>query len=291
MTKKKKRLPHWFLYVAWVLCFVVIFGCSVIIVLYGMQFGNRTSLDWLATVTLSVVQDFLLFQPAQILLVALIFARCSRTFKKHLKRGKNLQLAIKNMLINQTPFDDSKSEHSPKKQQSTTNSNTFQDAVVVEGEQMQRNDFRNLVDHFALEKARERLEKHQATTSVLKELIFYTLFAGALFIKVFSTRAESGYAQSKDIQELLRLRVRPNFNYAAHNGTVFPKVRQKQSHQPISFEHDFEITVLLWIRRPKIHINCGQLQAIFANNYYQKEGENRYCDLRYLTVMANAREI
>ena len=59
--KKKKRepfyLPHWMVYFAWTLNLVVIFGCALLVVFYGMTFGNKKSLEWLASVTIGLVSN------------------------------------------------------------------------------------------------------------------------------------------------------------------------------------------------------------------------------------------
>ena len=61
--RKKKTpfyLPHWLLYPTWMLCILVILGCGFMVVWYGMAFGNKKSLDWLASVTICLVRFFLL---------------------------------------------------------------------------------------------------------------------------------------------------------------------------------------------------------------------------------------
>ena len=205
------------MYVAWLLCMLVILGCGVIIVLYGMQFGNKKSLDWLATVCLTAVEDFFLFQPVQVLLIAVFFASTTQVLKNRIKQGYNLQESIKQILITHTPLLNKGTGQSPELEQENA-----QDVSVET--RSQHAGFENLVDPLALKIAREQLAKHRAMTYVLKELLFYTLFAGALVVKVFSARAGWGFSQTKDISELLRLQVRPKFNYTAEKGTVFRKV-------------------------------------------------------------------
>ena len=67
-SKKKKPfyLPHWFLYIAWSLCILTILGCSFLLVSYGMSFGNNKSLQWLSSITFSLLQDILLIQPIKV---------------------------------------------------------------------------------------------------------------------------------------------------------------------------------------------------------------------------------
>ena len=218
--KKKKQLPYCFTYVAWILCVLAIVGCSLVIVLYGMQFGNNTSLEWLGTVTLTAVEDFFVFQPAQVFLIALFFAITSNMLRTHPKRGNSLQNTVKQMLISQTPLVHGEPIQPIENQQGNGNLETGDKNETP----LQYHNFKNLVDPLALEKAKDQFAKHQAMTCALKQILFYTLFAGALCVKVFSSRSGWGFAQSKGIQELLRLRVRPKFNHTAHSGTVFQKV-------------------------------------------------------------------
>lgn len=57
-SKKKKgpmQLPHWVIYPAWGLCLLTIFGSAVLIVWYGIQFGNTKSIRWLTSVAVGIV--------------------------------------------------------------------------------------------------------------------------------------------------------------------------------------------------------------------------------------------
>ena len=70
-TKPKRGLPHQCLYLSWVLCALVIAICSVLLVLYGMSFGNTTSWMWLATIFISLFKDIFAVQPMKIFLASL----------------------------------------------------------------------------------------------------------------------------------------------------------------------------------------------------------------------------
>ena len=221
MRKKKRQLPYYFTFIAWILCFLVIIGCSMVIVLYGMQFGNKTSLEWLATVSLTAVEDFFLFQPLQVLVIALLFASSSHMLKNHLKRANDIQSAVKQIIgVLPTIVVPGKCEQSSE----GSNSEDLLKQNDPKKETSPYAGFENLVNPLELEKAKQQLEKHRAMKSVLIEVLVHVLFASALFVKVFSAHADWGFSQRKDIQELLRLKVRPKFNYTAHNGTVFEKV-------------------------------------------------------------------
>ena len=73
-NKPKKYLPRQCLYFAWILCLAAIVTCSVVLVLYGMSFGNTTSLMWLITIFLSLFKDVFAVQPIKIFITSLATA-------------------------------------------------------------------------------------------------------------------------------------------------------------------------------------------------------------------------
>ena len=58
-VQKPFYFPHWFLYITWFICIITILGCGFIVLLFGMSFGNKKSLNWLASVSLGLVRMFL----------------------------------------------------------------------------------------------------------------------------------------------------------------------------------------------------------------------------------------
>ena len=70
--QNKKLLPHMCLYFAWVLCAITILACSIVLILYGMAFGNKTSWLWLITILLSLIKDIFLMQPLKIFVMSLL---------------------------------------------------------------------------------------------------------------------------------------------------------------------------------------------------------------------------
>ena len=64
--KSKFVLPWWFVFVAWFLVFVFSVGSGVVLILYGMRFGNAKSLQWLLSATISFIQDVLITQPLKV---------------------------------------------------------------------------------------------------------------------------------------------------------------------------------------------------------------------------------
>ncbi|CAH3175942.1 unnamed protein product [Porites evermanni] len=72
--KKRNSLPYQAVYLAWFLVFAFSTGSAVVVVLYGMQFENVKSLQWLFSSVVSFVQDILITQPLKVLGLAVFFA-------------------------------------------------------------------------------------------------------------------------------------------------------------------------------------------------------------------------
>ena len=69
-TGKKKDpflFPHWCIYVGWFLTISTILASSVVVVIYGMVFGNSKSLEWLTAVIIGFVQDIIVIQPIKVI--------------------------------------------------------------------------------------------------------------------------------------------------------------------------------------------------------------------------------
>ena len=49
-------------------------GSAAVVILYGMQFGNGRSIQWLISIVISIVEDIFVLQPLKVLLFALGFA-------------------------------------------------------------------------------------------------------------------------------------------------------------------------------------------------------------------------
>ena len=62
------RLPYFFVYVAWFLVFALSVSAAVMVILYGMTFGNGKSLQWLASTVVSFIQDVLITQPLKVII-------------------------------------------------------------------------------------------------------------------------------------------------------------------------------------------------------------------------------
>lgn len=72
--KKRKGLPHCFVYLAWVLCFLSSVTSAVFTVFYSLSWGPERANKWLIAFVTSFFQSILIIQPVKVVLAALLFA-------------------------------------------------------------------------------------------------------------------------------------------------------------------------------------------------------------------------
>ena len=79
---KKKRnfsLPHRFIYVAWLLCFLAAFGSATFVIFYSLQWGKDTSEQWLISIGMSVFMEIFVSEPLRIIVVAFMLSHIFKT--------------------------------------------------------------------------------------------------------------------------------------------------------------------------------------------------------------------
>jgi polycystin 1L2 len=72
--KTFRGLPHWCSYIAWVGVIVTSLASTAVTLMYGIQFGKRTSEKWLLSMFISVTQDIFISQPLKVIALAVVFA-------------------------------------------------------------------------------------------------------------------------------------------------------------------------------------------------------------------------
>ncbi|XP_042616867.1 polycystic kidney disease protein 1-like 2 [Cyprinus carpio] len=80
-VEKKKQgwwLPWWFLFIGWFLLFAMSGFSTFFTLLYGFQYGRESSIQWVITLTLSLVQSIFILQPLKVIFVAIFFAMILR---------------------------------------------------------------------------------------------------------------------------------------------------------------------------------------------------------------------
>ena len=70
----KGKLPHWFLYVAYVLCYLTSATCVFFTLLYSIQWGESVSTEWVIAMVTAFFQSVILLQPVKVVVMAVVFA-------------------------------------------------------------------------------------------------------------------------------------------------------------------------------------------------------------------------
>ena len=73
-TKAKGKLPHWFIYIAYALCYLASAASIFFTLLYSIQWGKEKSTEWVIAMVTAFLQSVLLLQPVKVLVLAVVFA-------------------------------------------------------------------------------------------------------------------------------------------------------------------------------------------------------------------------
>lgn len=74
---KRNRLLY---FIAWLVSILLVIFCLFFIILYGLKLGQEESKKWLASITLVLVQEFLIMSPLKIVVIGLILATTFERF-------------------------------------------------------------------------------------------------------------------------------------------------------------------------------------------------------------------
>jgi len=64
--KKKFKLPHWCVYIGWVLVFISSGVSCFFTFLYSMEWGKEKSINWLSSMILSIFESVTVIQPIKV---------------------------------------------------------------------------------------------------------------------------------------------------------------------------------------------------------------------------------
>ncbi|XP_078344032.1 polycystin family receptor for egg jelly-like [Oculina patagonica] len=83
--QKKNRLvlPHCFVYLAWILCFLSSVASATFIIFYSLQWGKDISEQWLISIVMSMFMDIFVSEPIKIVVVAFLVSQfCKSDFEE-----------------------------------------------------------------------------------------------------------------------------------------------------------------------------------------------------------------
>ncbi|XP_065681235.1 polycystin-1-like protein 2 isoform X1 [Hydra vulgaris] len=204
--EKKKYLPPWCLYIAWFICVSSIFGCGFIILLNGMAFGNRKSLNWLSSVSIGFVKDIFFIQPIKIFFLSIFVALIVKKIEE-----ESCEVEIQGKML----AHDESWLHKPK------NKATIFDRVDIEFKPP---------DCTTILKMREMGFKNMKMYSIIQEIVLYFFYAILVFFIGYMTREDFAFYQTRNVEELFNLRLRHGVSYP--DGTVFNQIQSSKDFWP-----------------------------------------------------------
>ncbi|XP_076075764.1 polycystin-1-like protein 2 [Mytilus galloprovincialis] len=170
--KEKFKLPHWCVYIGWLLVFISAGVSSFFTFLYSMEWGKEKSLNWLTSMILSIFESVTVIQPTKIIVIAVLIAALLR----------------KPDIEDETDFDEDASNH-PKPDEELIHSSPKREmrpSLHIEPP-----------DPEEVAKAREIRLKEMKMHAALREIVFYFLFL-ALMILVANHNRDTRSFNVKD---------------------------------------------------------------------------------------------
>ncbi|XP_066301956.1 polycystin-1-like protein 2 [Branchiostoma lanceolatum] len=166
---RKRMLPHWCVYVGWVLVFLVVAASAFFTVLYSMEWGAAKANKWFSTFMLSFFQSTFVVEPLKVMLVALaISSVCKR------------------------PLDEKSGTEDEDRDWKISQDQEWHVQTVEEVEAIERLKNMKPPRPADLEEARRRREVHLRMQRTIKELAFFTVFVSVLlFISSNNTSPEA----------------------------------------------------------------------------------------------------
>ena len=167
--KKKKVkspgcLPHFFVYIGWMLCLLTSLAAGTIVIFYSVQWGKEISNQWLTSALISFFQDVALMQPIKVIAVALLLA----------------------LILRKPPEE--KTAQSVKDSALEVDKNV--NVVAPTGEE--------------LVTARRYRENIVETISNLVEIVLFLLFVVCLFVIVYGNRGYSRYRLTLNLEDMFK---------------------------------------------------------------------------------------
>ncbi|XP_065653763.1 uncharacterized protein LOC136080701 isoform X2 [Hydra vulgaris] len=194
--------------IAWFICVGNILTCGLIVLMYGMAFGNKKSLNWLASVTIDFAKGIFLLDPLKIFIAVVVMVLVKKKvdneteFCKVEKQGKKLA------------FDENWL-HKPKHELGIDN-----DCITKQP-----------LDYFTMKKMRKLGLNHQKMRAIVTETILYILYACLVFFMCYFSHDNITFYQTRNVQELfsLELRLAANPNNPSYHNKIFNQIQSSHN--------------------------------------------------------------
>ncbi|XP_070188678.1 polycystin-1-like protein 2 [Littorina saxatilis] len=183
-TLQQNPLPHFWVYINWVLLVLTVLLCAFFMILYSMQWGSTTSEEWLAAFFLSFFESFFLMEPIKVLIVACLLAYCASN-----------------------PFTSTQYQH--------VDMHRVEKEVQAYGTDTVDENIKppKPVPEEILEASRKRRKQEKVAEGVFMKLILYLLFVFCIFSISYGNRDQRSFWTNKHLEDML---------YSADGHAPFP---------------------------------------------------------------------
>lgn len=99
-------LPHGFIYIGWILCFLSSLVSATFIIFYSLQWGKDTSEQWLISIIMSIFVDIFVSEPVKIVVVALLLSQICKSDFEEIAQTPSMVVHFDDVKINGSTDDD-----------------------------------------------------------------------------------------------------------------------------------------------------------------------------------------
>ena len=166
--KSSGCLPHFFVYIAWILALLTSLTAATFVFFYSLMWGADTSNEWLISILVSFVQDILVIQPTKVLVLASLLSSLVRK--------------------------------APKAASEASQRNVFE---AGRNDSEEEDDHDSVPNREAIENARQFRVKFTLMIRALLEIVLATFFALLLMIVCYSNRDVSRYMLTQSMRNVV----------------------------------------------------------------------------------------
>ena len=148
-------LPHFFVYVGWLLCFCTTMAAATFTLFYSLMWGKETSEQWLASILISNGQDIFVMQPTKVMIAVIVISFLLIRKNKYQREEEKEEIAIDPLAIEIDFVSDDPKQRFKKYQR---------------------------------EKMRERSKKEAQLTSMTRDIILHLIFVFLLAIVSYGNK-------------------------------------------------------------------------------------------------------
>lgn len=162
-------LPHFFIYIGWVLCISAMLASAVFTVFYSLSWGAEISNQWLVSMTFSFFQDVLFIQPVKVLCIVCLLS-----------------------MIVRKPLDHEEVYHSQHISELHTSGTeeARQEARILKMEEIQN--------------ARRQRKKEVKAFRAIVEIYFFAAFILLFMIVCYGNRDSVRYSLTKSVEDIFK---------------------------------------------------------------------------------------